>query len=496
MYELENVVKKLKTIPDSDMPEPTHAGMKEDPPMTAGDRGIEASGAIPIWINKKPEARDTPRVDGTPDAPVPLFAHRGPETMSDATTKRQPTDDAEKKKRRFGPVFTLFGAACSLALVIGVSVWTYNLGKRDAMEVPVIKAMAGPSRVAPADRGGRETPHQGLAVNQVLEGGGVRPVARTVVTAPNTDALTDADKTQAELAVIARATAPRSRPAETLVETAAVATVADGAVAADTLSTATTAASEPTETARASGTVDPARRVEEAQPILTTKSDANLLPSARTAPAVSLQAQQDEAPTRPVISTASAPATEIASTESGATDATTGTDTTVTAAATPVAEDALAEPVDVASLAIPGVGSGSAFAPAITSRSPSRPRDLNVELSNAVNAAVQAAVVAKKAEASAPQQVDLATIPLPAGTRMIQLGAYDSETVARREWDRFQRQHSDLLGGKDNYVQRIESSGRIFYRLRVAGYETRADTRAACSALSARGVPCMTATVR
>ena len=79
---------------------------------------------------------------------------------------------------------------------------------------------------------------------------------------------------------------------------------------------------------------------------------------------------------------------------------------------------------------------------------------------------------------------------------MIQLGAYDSETVARREWDRFQRQHSDLLGGKDNYVQRIESSGRIFYRLRVAGYETRADTRAACSALSARGVPCMTATVR
>lgn len=79
---------------------------------------------------------------------------------------------------------------------------------------------------------------------------------------------------------------------------------------------------------------------------------------------------------------------------------------------------------------------------------------------------------------------------------MIQLGAYASEAVARQQWDRLSNQHDDLLGSKDHYVQRTDSSGKIFYRLRVAGYDTKEDTRAACAAISARGLPCITVTLR
>ena len=91
---------------------------------------------------------------------------------------------------------------------------------------------------------------------------------------------------------------------------------------------------------------------------------------------------------------------------------------------------------------------------------------------------------------------DLDVIPLPGGTRMIQLGAYGSEAIARQQWDRLSSQHGDLLAAKEHYVQRTNNSGKVFYRLRVAGYESKSDTKSACAALSARGLPCITVTLK
>ncbi|MEO0912697.1 MAG: hypothetical protein AAFY59_06890, partial [Pseudomonadota bacterium] len=62
------------------------------------------------------------------------------------------------------------GAALSLGLVLLLIVWAYRLGTRDAADVPVIKALGGAVRVAPADPGGQEAAHQGLEVNEVLGG--------------------------------------------------------------------------------------------------------------------------------------------------------------------------------------------------------------------------------------------------------------------------------------------------------------------------------------
>jgi len=69
-----------------------------------------------------------------------------------------------------GGVRRMAGAAVFVGLVVGLGLWSWRLGTRDAAEVPVIRAMEGSSRVEPADPGGIRAAHQGLEVNGVLAG--------------------------------------------------------------------------------------------------------------------------------------------------------------------------------------------------------------------------------------------------------------------------------------------------------------------------------------
>lgn len=85
---------------------------------------------------------------------------------------------------------------------------------------------------------------------------------------------------------------------------------------------------------------------------------------------------------------------------------------------------------------------------------------------------------------------------VPAGTRTVQLGAYDSSEDASAQWARLQRNHSDLLSQRANYIQRADSNGRTFFRLRVLGFETAADQNGICEALKARTIDCIPVTVR
>ena len=62
----------------------------------------------------------------------------------------------------------LAGAVTSLALVIGLGFWGYQLAVRDVNGVPVIQAMDGPMRISPDDPGGEIADNQGLAVNTVV----------------------------------------------------------------------------------------------------------------------------------------------------------------------------------------------------------------------------------------------------------------------------------------------------------------------------------------
>jgi hypothetical protein len=85
---------------------------------------------------------------------------------------------------------------------------------------------------------------------------------------------------------------------------------------------------------------------------------------------------------------------------------------------------------------------------------------------------------------------------LASGTRLVQLGAFDSEDIARGEWDRLSGKFADLLADKTRIVQAAQSGGRTFYRLRALGFADEADSRRFCSALVAERAACIPVAVR
>ncbi|WP_227269400.1 SPOR domain-containing protein [Roseobacter weihaiensis] len=85
---------------------------------------------------------------------------------------------------------------------------------------------------------------------------------------------------------------------------------------------------------------------------------------------------------------------------------------------------------------------------------------------------------------------------IPAGTRLVQLGAFDTAEVARAEWARLQARFGDVLQDKSRVVQQAQSGGRNFYRLRAMGFLDLNDTRRFCSAFKAEGVDCIPVQVK
>ena len=81
-------------------------------------------------------------------------------------------------------VVNWIGAILSVSLVVGLSVWAWQLTVRDVSGVPVIRALEGPMRVAPENPGGTVADHQGLAVNRITEGEEAAPAAERIVLAP------------------------------------------------------------------------------------------------------------------------------------------------------------------------------------------------------------------------------------------------------------------------------------------------------------------------
>ncbi|RMH47579.1 MAG: SPOR domain-containing protein, partial [Alphaproteobacteria bacterium] len=104
------------------------------------------------------------------------------------------------------------------------------------------------------------------------------------------------------------------------------------------------------------------------------------------------------------------------------------------------------------------------------------------------------AAAAAPAPAPTPAAAERRDIAFPPpGTPLIQLGAFDTPEVAQAEWQRLLRLHGDLLGTKGPLIQRTQSSGRVFFRLRAEGFEDLADARSTCAALTARGAACIPA---
>ncbi|NEX44896.1 SPOR domain-containing protein [Pseudotabrizicola algicola] len=108
-------------------------------------------------------------------------------------------------------------------------------------------------------------------------------------------------------------------------------------------------------------------------------------------------------------------------------------------------------------------------------------------------AALAAAEPVNVAVAIGPE-VDVASLAV--GTRLVQLGAFDSAEIARAEWVRLRDRFGDLMTGKSLVVQSAQSGGRTFYRLRAHGFAGEDDSRRFCAALLAENAPCIPAVHR
>lgn len=150
-------------------------------------------------------------------------------------------------------------------------------------------------------------------------------------------------------------------------------------------------------------------------------------------------------------------------------DTPSGTDLAV-ALALGLADDGAAdgETVEIVSAA-PGV-------PVVTPRPLIRPENLQ-------------AVSYRPETGGAGGEIDPASIPK--GTRLVQLGAFGSEDVARDEWTKATARFGNYMAGKERVVQEAQAGGRTFYRLRAMGFEDLADARRFCSVLVSDGANCI-----
>ncbi len=334
-----------------------------------------------------------------------------------------------------GPkLMQIAGALSSLALIVGLGLWGYRLAVRDVTGVPVVRAMAGVMRAQPADPGGELAANQGLAVNRLQAQGSAQPVADRVVLAPAPVGMIATDQS---------GVSPRPAPRATPLVTAPATAPATGRGAR--LEQAAITAPTP---------IDPVATLTPVAAIALVGDAGNMAAldrriEGRAAPQTAASAL---APARPGLK--------------------------------------------IIPASVPGV--------ARSLRPHARPGNMQARIAARAPTASTAPAAAAAPAQIAPTNVTNVSLQtpaidpasLPAGTRLAQLGAFDSRALAQTEWRRLIARFPDYFEGKSQVIQQATSGGRQFFRLRAAGFDSLGDARRFCSALLSEKSACIPVTLR
>ncbi|MBV1867894.1 MAG: SPOR domain-containing protein [Marinosulfonomonas sp.] len=95
---------------------------------------------------------------------------------------------------------------------------------------------------------------------------------------------------------------------------------------------------------------------------------------------------------------------------------------------------------------------------------------------------------------SAATRIDPADIPV--GTRLAQLGAFETQDLALKEWATVSANFDDYMSDKALVIEKAQSGGKVFYRLRAHGFDDLSDARRFCSALMAGKANCIPVVTR
>jgi hypothetical protein len=333
---------------------------------------------------------------------------------------------------RAGAMMRLAGGAVSLALMVGVGVWGYRLFVRDMTGIPVVRAMAGPMREAPAEPGGQIALHTGLAVNAVAALGEAAPPEDVLMLAPATAGLAPEDmevQSMAEAGEVMAGVpdAPQAQSDEAGLVPVSLRSGGDPAPAA----------AAGAETA--------------AEPVLLAVPETPM-----TAAEVLALADMIAAGAEPLAPLAPLPVS--AEVPEGPQDA----------AAAVTETEGVAAPVERISAEVPGVR--------VALRPPARPGSV-ARTPDGSGAGAEAA--------------SLISGPVPAGTPLVQLGAYETAEIAAADWTVLAERFADFMGGKARVIQAAESGGEAFVRLRASGFADIEEANRFCAALIAEGARCV-----
>lgn len=92
--------------------------------------------------------------------------------------------------------------------------------------------------------------------------------------------------------------------------------------------------------------------------------------------------------------------------------------------------------------------------------------------------------------------VDVDPSSIGPGTRLVQLGTYDSAAAARSAWGRLSQRFDPLLDDRGRVIEAAHSGGSVFYRLRAHGFSDERDARRFCAALIDQNMDCIPVLIR
>ena len=104
-------------------------------------------------------------------------------------------------------------------------------------------------------------------------------------------------------------------------------------------------------------------------------------------------------------------------------------------------------------------------------------------------------IPASATAAAETTEVAVTTTVFPAGTNLVQLGAFPSPALAAQEWERLQARFGQLMNDRGRVIQVSNQSSATWYRLRASGFADRAEARRLCAALQAEGAECIAVVV-
>ena len=334
---------------------------------------------------------------------------------------------ADSLTARISRLTHYLGALASVALMIGLLVWGWQLVSRDVSGVPVIKAIAGDARTTAENPGGELTSYTGYAVNGVAEGSEPQPVDQVAI-APAATGLSEEDVAMGNLGATAR---------------------------------------EPVNSSEIPLSFD-------GEPIMP-MSDSEALALAEEQAAAEAQrlAMANQAVSAAISDAPAAegPVNEVVTDETGApaqTDAISAALAEAQANANPAVLTASSRPAPrPRAMRVASAGTVA------TDARPAAPAERPAQ-----------APAARPAEAAPTQAVSSVS------GAVVQLGAFDSNAIASNEWNRLAGKFASF-GGKQQVIQEHVKNGRTFWRLRVGGFGSLSEAREFCSALKSGGTDCL-----